>query len=83
MDSITLLNVGNKEIGRYCNLSDLNPTRLNSAVTCAILKMSGKCPMSKQLFNNRYKGKETGVAIIERNLAGTPQCDGLRQVGGY
>ena len=37
--------------------------------------MSGKWPISKQLFKTLDKLKEMGVAIKLRNLPGIPQCE--------
>ena len=41
----------------------------------AILKISGKIPALNILLNICVKGKDNGVAIIETNLPGIPQCD--------
>ena len=41
----------------------------------AILNMSGKIPALNILLNIWVNGKDNGVAIIETNLPGIPQCD--------
>ena len=41
--------VGNSALGRYMDGSDLRPDLFQIAVTWAILKISGKWPISKQL----------------------------------
>ena len=65
--------VGNNEIGLYIDGSDLSPDFFHIAVTWLILKMSGKCPIANKLSNSLYRGKETGVAIIEMNFPGMPE----------
>ena len=67
--------VGNKAIGLYIEGSDFKPDLFQSAVTWAILKISGKCPISKQLLNNLDKLKEIGVAIMLMKRPEIPQWE--------
>ena len=69
--------VGNKAIGLYIEGSDFKPDLFQSAVTWAILKISGKCPISKQLLNTLDKLKEIGVAIMLMKRPEIPQWEKL------
>ena len=73
--SAALDSVGNKAIGLYMAGSDLRPERFQRAVTWAILKMSGKCPISKQLLNILDKLNEIGVAIMFMKRPDIPQWE--------
>ena len=74
-DSATFDNVGNKLIGRQLFLSDFTLDRLYIQQMWAILKISGKIPALNMLLNIWVNGKDKGVAILEINLPGIPQCD--------
>ena len=41
----------------------------------ATLNISGKIPAQNILLNIWVSGKDNGVAIIETNLPGIPQCE--------
>ena len=75
IDSAALDSVGRRAIGLYIAGSDFKPDRFHKAVKWAILKISGKYPISKQLLNTLERLNEIGVAMILMNLPEIPQCD--------
>ena len=74
-DSAILDNVGKGLIGRQLEMSDFKPDRLYTGQTWASLKISGKIPFSNMLLKIVANGKDIGVAIMEMNFPGKPQCD--------
>ena len=75
MASAAFESVGRRAMGRYIEGSDFKPDRFQRAVTCAILKMSGKWPISKQLLKTLDNENEIGVAIMLMNLPEIPQWE--------
>ena len=75
MASAAFESVGRRAMGRYIEGSDFRPDRFQRAVTCAILKTSGKWPISKQLLKTLDKENEIGVAIMLMNFPEMPQCE--------
>ena len=75
MASAAFKRVGRRAMGRYIEGSDFKPDRFKRAVTCAILKKSGKWPISKQLLKTLDNENEIGVAIMLMNFPEIPQWE--------